>query len=57
MAAVIRMKRHIHENPIDAICLNRKKRKTTDGSPDSESLGETSTVLKFAGTVNEVKNI
>lgn len=60
MAAVIRMKRHIDEVPLNAFVLNCKRRKT-DGetSQDSTSLDngskeETSTILKFAGTITEV---
>jgi hypothetical protein len=55
MSAVIRMKRHINENPHSAFVLNckSKKRKTDENSTICQ--GETSTVLKFAGTVNQVK--
>lgn len=53
MSAVIRIKRHINEEPQEAFVLNCKKRKTDDG--DAAALGETSTVLKFAGTVNQVR--
>lgn len=54
MAAVIRMKRHISEEPHSAFILNCKKRKTDDSKQDNSAPGETSTVLKFAGTVNHV---
>ena len=55
MAAVIRMKRHISEEPHSAFILNCKKRKTDGLKQVSTAPGETSTVLKFAGTVNQVK--
>jgi hypothetical protein len=54
MSAVIRIKRHINEEPQEAFVLNCKKRKT-DGE-NAAALGETSTVLKFAGTVNQVRD-
>jgi hypothetical protein len=50
MSAVIRLKRHIDEEPYNAFVLNCKKRKV-----DSNSKEESSTVLKFAGTVSQVK--
>jgi hypothetical protein len=58
MSAVIRIKRHISEEPQTAFILNCKKRKTDDSKQAAASVGsaETSTVLKFAGTVNQVSN-
>lgn len=53
MAAVIRMKRHISESPQTAFVLNCKKQKTDN--KEISSSGETSTVLKFAGTVSQVR--
>lgn len=55
MSAVIRIKRHINDEPHEAFVLNCKKRKT-DGE-DASASGETSTVLKFAGTVNQVRKL
>jgi len=57
MAAVIRMKRHISEEPHSAFILNCKKRKTDDSKQGNSTSGETSTVLKFAGTVNQDTDI
>lgn len=74
MSAVIRVKRRIDEEPLDAFVLNCKKRRLDDinGETSTSSLApandkdanrtnflenanETSTILKFAGTVaNEV---
>ncbi|KAF2880760.1 hypothetical protein ILUMI_25411 [Ignelater luminosus] len=48
MAAVIRIKRHLNEDPLDAVLLNCKKRKTDDANGQEVDL---SAVLKFAGTV------
>lgn len=45
------MKRHISDSPQAAVVLNCKKRKTEIASAS----GETSTILKFAGTVSEVR--
>jgi hypothetical protein len=53
MSAVIRLKRHIDEEPYNAFVLNCKKRKV-DGQSTRE---ETSTVLKFAGTVSQDTDI
>ncbi|CAO1312238.1 unnamed protein product [Diamesa serratosioi] len=55
MAAVIRMKRHINEEPLDAFVLNCKKRKTNGTKDQNQS--ETTSVLKFVGTVNQDTNI
>lgn len=51
MAAVIRLKRHLSEEPIEALIINCKRQKRND---DDETDGkETKTVLKFAGTIKE----
>ncbi|KAJ3632296.1 hypothetical protein MTP99_009310 [Tenebrio molitor] len=47
MAAVIRVKRTLKEEPSDALILSCKRRKT-----DQNEETELSTILKFAGTVN-----
>lgn len=68
MAAVIRLKRRVDEDPLDAFVLNCKRQRTTDSDqqhPDptrddassSNSADETSTVLKFAGTFPKADNI
>lgn len=70
MTAVIRVKRRVDEEPFDAFVLNCKKRRLDDGHGEAsgasassskpktnffENATETSTVMKFAGTVpNEV---
>lgn len=64
MSAVLRVKRRIDEEPLNAFVLNCKKRKVSEergieavasSSRNAESLlaskDETSTILKFAGTV------
>lgn len=62
MAAVIRVKRRIDEEPQNAFVLNCKKRKTDELSSNhqhSSSLSnscETKTILKFAGTVGSQVN-
>jgi hypothetical protein len=53
MSAVIRIKRRITDERHEAFVLNCKKRKT-DGTEEITESAETSTVLKFAGTVNQV---
>ncbi|XP_044266951.1 probable RNA polymerase II nuclear localization protein SLC7A6OS isoform X2 [Tribolium madens] len=49
MAAVIRIKRRLEDEPSETLILNCKKRKTDASTPDQD--GELSTILKFAGTV------
>ena len=55
MATVIRVKRRIDEEPLNAFVLNCKKRKllqeTTPSSNLLENDTEVSQILKFAGTV------
>lgn len=56
MAAVIRMKRHINEEPLNAFVLNCKRARTDSevrNEPNNLN-GESRTILKFAGTVNQV---
>lgn len=66
MAAVIRLKRRVDEDPLDAFVLNCKRQRTELGGDSSHqnaaegvagSAGETSTVLKFAGTFSKSDNI
>lgn len=54
MAAVIRLKRHLDDEPLSALILNCKKRKK---SSECENETEISTVLTFAGTINNQVNI
>ncbi|EFA03974.1 probable RNA polymerase II nuclear localization protein SLC7A6OS [Tribolium castaneum] len=49
MAAVIRIKRRLEDEPSDTLILNCKKRKTEADTQDQDA--ELSTILKFAGTV------
>lgn len=56
MAAIIRVKRRIDEEPLNAFVLNCKKRKCDDGeatsSTNDTNTDDTSrTIVKFAGTV------
>lgn len=67
MAAVIRLKRRVDEDPLDAFVLNCKRQRTaesdrqhqdpTDDASSSSAADETSTVLKFAGTFPKADNI
>lgn len=66
MAAVIRLKRRVDEDPLNAFVLNCKRPRTdpaggveTDiaGEGVTGATGETSTVLKFAGTFTKADNI
>lgn len=66
MAAVIRIKRHIDEEPLSAFLLNCKKRKTTADEPEydkssiiagvEEARKETTQILKFSGTLTNVSS-
>lgn len=59
MAAVIRVKRRINEEPFDKFVLNCKRRRTSDDECSSnvvtpnqlETSDETTTILKFTGTI------
>lgn len=65
MAAVIRVKRRINEEPFDKFVLNCKRRRTSDDEPGSnvvmpnlqESSDETTTILKFTGTIKSEDDI
>lgn len=64
MAAVIRLKRRVDEDPLNAFVLNCKRQRTNSEGFQQESLDngnsgsdETSTVLKFAGTFEKADNI
>lgn len=49
MTALIRIKRHLNENPLDAVILNCKRRKVEDESLEKEPT--VSTILKLATTI------
>lgn len=49
MAKVLRIKRELNCEPLDAVVVNCKRRKIDDGDVPIENV---STVLKFAGTAN-----
>lgn len=64
MAAIIRLKRRVDEDPLDAFVLNCKRQRTDSVDPQQSTgagaadlTSETSTVLKFAGTFSEPNNI
>lgn len=52
MAAVVRVKRSLDEEPTGALILSCKKRKTEDGHGESVK-----TVFRFAGTVKDQVSI
>lgn len=66
MSAVIRIKRHIDEEPLSAFLLNCKKRKTENvtetedeggaagGSTRTNDSGSSTQILKFSGTLTKV---
>lgn len=67
MAAVIRVKRRIDEEPLNAFILDCKKRKREEhddeedavaggGEPSSAHKSDTQTIVKFAGTVADQVN-
>lgn len=58
MAALIRVKRRIDEEPLNAFVLNCKKRKITNDTDKEKEVNEAtddeiSTILRFAGTVKD----
>uniref|UniRef100_A0A336KAA7 Probable RNA polymerase II nuclear localization protein SLC7A6OS n=1 Tax=Culicoides sonorensis TaxID=179676 RepID=A0A336KAA7_CULSO len=66
MSAVIRIKRHIDDEPLSAFLLNCKKRKTTEtngeeaagGSKENDfELGSSTQILKFAGTLSKADDL
>lgn len=57
MSAVVRLKRLLEEEPLEAIVLNCKRRKTDNGKAECQE-SDLSTVFKFVGTVtNQVRII
>lgn len=72
MAAVLRVKRHVDEEPLSALVLNRKKRKIESGSvngnssrneyeiTNSSDIGTdniSSNILTFTGTIENKVSI
>ncbi|CAG9825301.1 unnamed protein product [Phaedon cochleariae] len=58
MTAVVRIKRPLNEDPLDALILNCKRRKLESKSESIEDgLQLSSTVLKFAGTLQKEDDI
>ncbi|KAJ8930015.1 hypothetical protein NQ314_017244 [Rhamnusium bicolor] len=59
MAAVVRVKRRLEEEPLEAIILNCKRRKINDDNKDKEPTDTdlSATLLKFAGTIKEDENV
>lgn len=54
-SAIVRIKRHLEEEPLETLILNCKKIKTKgEATNENTSSTESSTILKFAGTVNQV---
>nr|CAI5824753.1 unnamed protein product [Callosobruchus analis] len=56
MSAIVRLKRRLNEEPLEALILNCKRRKV-DEHDENAKTGLASTILKFAGTVNEDENV
>lgn len=54
MAAVVRIKRRLEDEPLEALILNCKRQKLTNDDALSEKTELSSTVLTFAGTIKEV---
>lgn len=57
MAAVVRIKRRLEEEPLEALILNCKRQKVNHSGNDVSSgkLELSSTVLTLAGTIKEVR--
>lgn len=54
MPAVVRVKRRIDEEPLSAFVLNGKRRRLEEDNASAlTNKEELSTLLKFAGTINE----
>jgi hypothetical protein len=56
MAAVVRLKRRCDEEPLEALVLACKRKKTEDDLATTKNETEFATILKFAGTVNNRVN-
>ncbi|CAG9769098.1 unnamed protein product [Ceutorhynchus assimilis] len=56
MAAVVRIKRRLDEDPLESLVLNCKRKKS-NGSKQSEEHEDLSAVLKLAGTSQKEENI
>lgn len=61
MATVIRLKRRVDEDPLNAFVLNCKRQRVDGSTAEDESNANaaegTSTILKFAGTFNQAEGI
>ncbi|XP_018569675.1 probable RNA polymerase II nuclear localization protein SLC7A6OS [Anoplophora glabripennis] len=58
MAAVVRVKRRLDEEPLEAVILSCKRRKlNNDVVKDAEDTELSATLLKFAGTIKEDENV
>ncbi|KAL1513394.1 hypothetical protein ABEB36_002813 [Hypothenemus hampei] len=55
MAAVVRIKRRLDENPLETLVLNCKRRKVNE--TDNEKSEDLSAVLRFAGTAEKDENL
>ncbi|XP_013098754.2 probable RNA polymerase II nuclear localization protein SLC7A6OS [Stomoxys calcitrans] len=53
MPAVVRVKRRVDEEPLSAFVLNSKRRRLDENDGAAANKEELSTLLKFAGTINE----
>lgn len=56
MAAVVRLKRRFDEEPLEAVVLACKRKKTESDLETTKSGSPFQTILKFAGTVNNQVN-
>lgn len=55
MAAVVRIKRRLEDEPLEALILNCKRQKVNHSSDVSSTPKLSSTVLTLAGTIKEVR--
>jgi hypothetical protein len=56
MAAVVRLKRRLDEEPLEAVVLACKRKKTESDLETAKSDTPFQTILKFAGTVKNQVN-
>uniref|UniRef100_A0A2M4BSB5 Probable RNA polymerase II nuclear localization protein SLC7A6OS n=1 Tax=Anopheles marajoara TaxID=58244 RepID=A0A2M4BSB5_9DIPT len=60
MTTVIRLKRRVDEDPLNAFVLNCKRQRVEAGEPTDDpnaNAAESSTILKFAGTFSQAEGI
>lgn len=55
MAAVVRIKRRLEDEPLEALILNCKRQKVNHSSDVSSTPKLSSTVLTLTGTIKEVR--